>query len=120
MFKIDNEKNIQITRGDRGTIKLTAKNGSFSIGDIIKFSIVEKKDYSNVVFQKEYTVTQEGENAYLTLTEEDTRIGEVISKPVTYWYEIEYNEDQTPISYDEDNAKQFILYPEAPDKEGDD
>lgn len=118
MFKIDNEKSIHITRGDRGTIKLTAKNGSFSIGDKVKISIVEKKDYSNVVFQKEYTVTEEGNVFNLTLSESDTRIGEVISKPVTYWYEIEYNGNQTPISYDEDKAKQFILYPEAPNKGG--
>ena len=118
MFKIDNEKSIHITRGDRGTIKLTAKNGSFSIGDKIKISIVEKKDYNNVVFQKEYTIPQESEFAYITLTETDTRIGEVINKPVTYWYEIEYNENQTPIGYDEEKAKLFILYPEAPNKGG--
>ncbi len=119
MFKIDNEKRIHITRGDRGTIKLTAKNGSFSIGDKIKLSIVETRDYNKVVFQKEYTVTEGGNDFYLTLSENDSRIGEVISKPVTYWYEIEYNGNQTPISYDEDRAKQFILYPEAPNK-GDD
>lgn len=118
MFKIDNDKTIHITRGDRGTIKLTAKSGSFSIGDKVKLSIVEKKDYNNVVFQKEYTVTEAGDDVSITLTETDTRIGEVISKPVTYWYEIEYNGDQTPISYDEDNAKEFILYPEAPNKGG--
>ena len=120
MFKIDNEKNIHITRGDRGTIKLTAKSGSFSVNDKIKFSIVEKKDYKNVVFQKEYTVTTADDEFTFTLLGSDTKIGEVISKPVIYWYEIEYNGNQTPISYDEDNAKQFILYPEAPNKEGDD
>lgn len=119
MFKIDSEKNIHITRGDRGTIKLTAKNGTFSINDKVKISVVEKNDYNKVLLQKEYTVTEAGEDFSITLTESDTRIGEVISKPVTYWYEIEYNGNQTPISYDEDKAKQFILYPEAPNKEGD-
>lgn len=116
-MKINENKSIEINRGDAGTIKLTNRSGNFNVGDIIKFSVVEKKKYNNVVFQKEYIVAEEGATFYLPLTSEDTRIGDVISKAVTYWYEIEYNGNQTLIGYDDNGAKEFILYPEAPEKE---
>ncbi len=116
-MRINENKSIEINRGDAGTIKLTNKNGNFNVGDIIKFSIVEKKKYNNLIFQKEYTVAESSATFYLSLTSEDTKIGDIISKPVTYWYEIEYNGNQTLIGYDDSGAKEFILYPEAPEKE---
>lgn len=113
-------KEITINRGDRGTIKLTNTIGNFKVGDRLKFSIVEKGDYESIVFQKTFTVTEESTEFHLTLTSEDTRIGDVISKPVTYWYEVEYNGDQTLIGYDKkEKAKKFILLPEVPNKGGD-
>ncbi len=118
MFKIDSDKNIEINRGDTGTIRLINKNGNFSIGDKLKISIVEKNNYQNVIFQKEFIVAQEGNEAYITLTSKDTRIGEIINKKQEYWYEIEYNGEQTLVGHDEDGAKKFILYPEASIKEG--
>jgi len=111
-------KEIKINRGARGTIKLTNTLGSFKVGDKIKFSIVEKNHYENVVFQKEYNITEESDVFYLTLTKEDTKIGEIISKPKTYWYEVEYNGDITLIGHDDDGDKEFILLPEAGDKGG--
>ena len=51
MIKIDSNKNIEINRGDSITIKLTNSNGTFNVGDKLKLSIVEKKNYNNVVFQ---------------------------------------------------------------------
>lgn len=116
-MKINTDKSIEINRGDACTIILTNKTGNFNIDDVIKFSIVEKKNYENVVLQKTYTVTEETDKAYITLSSEDTKIVDIISKPVTFWYEIEYNGNQTIIGYDDLGAKEFILYPEAPNKE---
>ncbi len=116
-MRINENKSIEINRGDAGTIKLTNKNGNFNVGDTIKFSIVERKNYNIVMFQKKYVVEEESDTFYLTLTSEDTKIGDIISKPTTYWYEIEYNGNQTLIGYDDSGAKEFILYPEAPEKE---
>lgn len=113
-------RQIMINRGDRGTIKLINKYGNFKVGDKIKFSIIDKDDYSNVVFQKEFTVVEESPNFFLTLTSEDTRIGEIISKQVVYNYEIEYQGDQTLIGYNKQKGAKFILFPEAADKEGGD
>lgn len=118
-MKINDDKEIEINRGDRGTIKLIRKNSTFKAGDRLVFSIVEKNNYSNVVLQKEYLVTEESNFAYITLTKEDTTIGDVISKKKVYWYEIEYNGELTTIGFDGDGAKKFILYPEAPKKGSD-
>ncbi len=118
MFKIDSDRNIEVTRGDSLTIQLTNKNGNFVIGDRIKFSVVEKKNYKNVIFQKSFEVKENSDSVYLILTSEDTRIGDVISKKQEFWYEIEYNDSQTLIGYDSDGAKKFTIYPEAPMKEG--
>lgn len=118
MFKIDSDKNIEINRGDTGTIKIINNNGIFSIGDKLKFSIVEKNNYENVIFQKEFAVTQNSNEISITLTSDDTRIGKIINKKCEYWYEIEYNGNQTIVGHDEAGAKKFILYPEASNKEG--
>jgi hypothetical protein len=116
-MKINENKTIEINRGDRGTIVLKNKNGNFKVGDVLKFSILRKKDYNIVVFQKRYVISEESNTFNIGLTSEDTRIGDIISKPVTYWYEIEYNGDNTILGYDSKGAKKFILYPEAPNKE---
>lgn len=118
MLKINSDKEIEINRGDRGTIKLIANTGKFEEGKKIKFSVVEKGNYNNVILQKEYTITEESQYAYITLTSEDTRIGDIISKKQEYWYEIEYDGDLTLVGYDDDKQKKFILYPEAPEKGG--
>ncbi|MBR4486267.1 hypothetical protein IKS57_02740, partial [bacterium] len=62
------------------------------------------------------TITPSEETTTLTiaLTQEETTIGELINAPVKYWYEIQLN-DNTIIGYDENKAKEFILYPEGSD-----
>lgn len=118
-MRINQDKEIEINRGDRGTLKLINKKGNFEIGDKLKFSIVDKKEYNNLIFQKEFIVTENSNVTYITLTKEDTTIGDVISKKKEYWYEIEYNGDLTILGFDDDGAKKFILYPEAPIKGSD-
>jgi ribose 5-phosphate isomerase RpiB len=52
------------------------------------------------------------------LDRDDTKIGEVISKPKDYWYSVTLNDDtvpQTIIGYDDDGAKVFKLFPEGAD-----
>ena len=113
MFKIING-DIHITRGDKMGIRLKVKNG-FSKNDKIKFSVVNKKDYSKVLLQKTFIVDENCETYTMYFTNDDTRFIDIISKPVTNWYEIEIN-GQTPYGYDENGSKNLILYPEAPDK----
>lgn len=88
----------------------------FRAGDKVRINIHGKKECDNVVLQKDFEVTAETEKVEIYLAEDDTKIGDVISKPKDYWYEIVLNPDtepQTIIGYDEDGAKVFKLYPEG-------
>ena len=120
MFVINEDLSIDITRGDAVAFSVGAKTGEesykFQPGDVVRFTVFGKKDCSNVVLQKDITVTEETESVGILLSGEDTKIGEVVSKPTDYWYEVELNPDtypQTIIGYDQNGAKVFRLYPEA-------
>ena len=131
MLTIENDMTINITRGDSGEIVIRAfdkidnegeKLYEFQAGELVRLKVFEKKACENVVLQKDFPIEEATESVSLVLTEEDTRIGEIISKPVDYWYEIELNPDtepQTIVGYDEDGAKIFRLYPEGRDLEDD-
>lgn len=120
MFKINDDMTIECTRGDAVAFTVGANIGdapfTFREGDVVRFSVFGKKDCSDVVLQKDVSVTEEAEQVEIELSSKDTRIGEVISKPVDYWYEVELNPEtypQTIIGYDQDGAKVFKLYPES-------
>ena len=116
-------KTIRISRGDSGTIKLTiplsdTENYEFQAGDKVQFRVFEKKNYNNVFLDKEINIEEITSVIDICLTEKDTSIGEVINKPITYWYEISLNETQTVVGYDDDGPAEFILYPAQIKKEG--
>ena len=124
MFKINSDGSIYVTRGDTCTISVAVRvNGEphkFKAGDVLRIKVHERKACHCVVLQKDFAVWEETEVFDLVLTERDTRIGELINKPVDYWYEIELNpmtSPQTIIGYDDDGAKVFRLFPEAADNE---
>lgn len=122
MFKIDkNSLTIKITRGDAGVFGVTATNDdgsdyTFQNGDKIRLAIYEKKNYESLMFEKIVPITSKTTEVEIELTTVDTTIGDIINKPVDYWYEIELNPDgdtQTIIGYDEQGPKIFKLYPEG-------
>ena len=122
MFKINSStKQINITRGDVGIIVVSALNEDgtdhyFEVGDIIRLGVFPTKDYNEVILQKDVEVAERSKTVEISLDSEDTTIGEIINKPVNYWYEIQLNPDtepQTIIGYDETGAKLFVLYPEG-------
>lgn len=107
---------IRVSRGDSGSFDLTIpiaedENYEFAAGDKIQFRIFKKKDYSDIVFEKEIEVEETIETVIIPLSAEETKIGEEINKPETYWYEIDLNNEQTIIGYNEEGPAQFILYP---------
>lgn len=108
-------KEIRINRGDRAAIRLKLKNGEFKKGDVIKFSIVDRRNYNIVFFQNEYKVSKTGKYAYILLNEEDTRFAK-IDKKLFCKYEIEYNKCLTLVGADDDNENIIIIYAEAGDK----
>lgn len=118
MFTIDDDMTIYITRGDTAYFSVMAENNGvkykFQPGDVVRMKVTAKKDCTNVAFQKDFAVIKESEKVDILLTEKETKIGDVISKPVDYWYEIElnpYTNPQTIIGYDDDGAKIFKLFP---------
>ena len=120
MFIVNNDKSMSITRGDAATFWVAAViNGEdyrFKQGDVVRFKVFEKKNCDNVVLKKDTVVAEELLAVQIYLSGEDTKVGDVISKPVDYWYEVELNPDthpQTIIGYDEDGAKVFKVYPEG-------
>lgn len=122
MFQIDDDMTIYITRGDVAYFTVTADNNGvpyiFQPGDVVRIKVFAKKDATNVAFQKDFAVLEESEKVDILLTEQETKIGDVISKPVDYWYEIElnpYTNPQTIVGYDDDGAKIFKLFPEGRD-----
>ena len=120
MFKIE-DKTIHLTRGDAITIRIGTKNSdgsdyTFKAGDKIRLNVFKKKDCGSVELTKDIVVEQEGTKVDIPLTSKETKIGEIINKPTTYWYEVILDPngaEQTIIGYDLDGAKEFILYPEG-------
>ena len=119
MFEVK-DLTIYANRGDVGAINVTAEHDggayTFRAGDVVRLKVFEKKDCDDVVLLKDVTVMQDTEVVVIVLHGSDTTFGEVISKPVDYWYEIELNPDtmpQTIVGYDDDGPKVFRLYPEG-------
>jgi hypothetical protein len=121
MFKVyPEDKSIYLTRGDAGGFMVSATEGdsvyTFQPGDVVRFTVYAKKNCEDVVLTKDFPVASETQLVQILLTSEDTKIGETISKPTDYWYEVELNPEtapQTIIGYDEDGAKVFKLFPEG-------
>lgn len=121
MFKILDDFTILLTRGDVANIILlpVLEDGSpykFISGDILSLKIMEKKMCDKIVLEKTVSINKEQTECVFNLTKEDTTFGEIINRPVEYWYEIELNPDtepQTLVGYDENGPKIFILYPEG-------
>lgn len=121
MFVILEDQTICLTRGDIANINVTVnlRNGepyTFAVGDVVRFKVMQRKNCDNVILTKDVTVEEETDMVEIALGKGETKIGDVISKPTDYWYEIEMNPDtvpQTIVGYDEYGEKIFRLYPEG-------
>jgi hypothetical protein len=118
MQKIE-ETTIKLNRGDTLNINLTIKKEDetdylFEEGDKITFSIYNKgKLNEKAVLLKEINTTPGTTSVNIYCDSEETKIGELVNKPVDYWYEIELNDEYTILGYDDKGAKLFKLYPEG-------
>ena len=124
MFIVNPDKSIYITRGDIGMLVVNAETldneiHTFTPGDIVRLRVFKKNKHDEVVLQKDVDIVVETQVVEFSLTREDTKLGDIINKPVDYWYEVELNPDTTPqtiIGYDLDGPKIFKLFPEGGDK----
>lgn len=120
MFIINDDLSIYLTRGDAAVFSVGANIGGeayvFKVGDVIRFKVFEKKNCEEVVLKKDTTVVAETNLIEIALDRDETKFGDVISKPTDFWYEVELNPEgyaQTIIGYDENGAKVLKLYPEG-------
>lgn len=118
MQKIDGTT-IKLNRGDILSLTLTLKvneetDYTFQVGDTIVFSLYNKGKLSeDAILLKEITVEEATQSVNINLTSQETKIGDLIDKPIDYWYEIELNGQYTVIGYDDKGAKIFRLFPEG-------
>lgn len=124
MFTLNDDLSIYATRGDIVFFSVTAEDDGkpykFQAGDVVRIKVYGKKDAETVVLQKDFPVVEVTEEVEIFLDKEDTKIGEVISKPTDYWYEVELNSGELPqtiVGYDDDGAKVLKLFPEGADIE---
>lgn len=123
MFVITENKSICLTRGDVAVIEVNARKNeselyTFAPGDVVRFKVFAKKQCDKIALVVDTVVSEETTSVDILLDSNHTKIGDVINKPVDYWYEIELNPDthpQTIIGYDSDGPKIFTLYPEGGD-----
>lgn len=123
MFIVNSDKSIYLTRGDAASLIISADGidgevYTFVTGDIIRFRVFKKNRHDDVVIQKDVEIEVESQTAEIMLTKDDTKIGEIINKPIDYWYEIELNPEtipQTIVGYDSAGPKVFRLFPEGGD-----
>ena len=120
MFVINEDMSIYLTRGDAAAFNVSATKDNleytFQPDDVVRFKVFEKKNCEEVVLKKDFKVTEPTALVEIFLEREETRFGDVISKPTDYWYEVELNPDgyaQTIIGYDDDGAKVLKLFPEG-------
>lgn len=118
MFKIENTT-IKINRGDKMSILFSIplndnSNYKFSAGDVLSFGVFGKKEMDELpLLYKEFTVLEATEKVAMDFTSDEMHIGELINKPTDYWYEIQLNNEQTVLGFDDDGAKIIRLYPEG-------
>lgn len=123
MFLIKDDLSIHVTRGDIGTIEVSADKSNnepymFQPGDVVCLRVYPKKQHENVVLEKEVLIESETGVVPINLVRNDTKLGGIIDKPTIYWYEIELNpgvSPQTIVGYDQNGPKLFTLYPEGGD-----
>lgn len=69
---------------------------------------IERKKWTSHRFYKKIFIPVVGSTSVeIDISGEDMKIGEMLNKQVEYWYEIELNNDETIIGYDDEGAKKI-------------
>ena len=97
---------------------LTMVKYEFQQGDVIDFKIYERNGYNKPPL-KEVSITVEtaATSVEIPLTKSDTTFDKIENRQTTYWYDITLNDDSTVVCYNENGAKEMIIYPAKGDGE---
>ncbi len=120
MFKIDKDgTTLLVTRGDKGSVKVKKKISEgvfepFYKDDVVSFSLKSNFGDSEPVLRKKVTVSENTDVVTFEFSKDDTTIGELISSPVKYQYDIAINDDLTILGYDDLTGPKYLkLFPEG-------
>lgn len=128
MAIMNSNYNIECNRGSMlsVTYKFRRKTDgmfmTFENGDVIRFKIMEKGHNENVILQKDFEIAEHTDSVNIMIPSDEMKIGEMINKPVDYWYEIELNPDKpstiTLLGFTKaTGGRIFTLSPEGGDKQ---
>lgn len=124
MFKIDKDgKTLLVTRGDKGSVKVKKKISEgvfepFYENDVVSFNLKNNFGDNEPVLRKKVIVQENTNVVTFNFSKDDTTIGDLISSPVLYQYDIAVNEDMTILGYDDETGpKYFKLFPEGSNDE---
>lgn len=117
MFKVEGDT-IKVSRANKGTITFSIPGYTFQKGDTLEFRVYEKEGLDQLPLKtKEIKILQDCESVDISFTTEDMNIGDPANEMIEYWYEIELNDDDTVVGYDDETgAKILELYPKGVEK----
>lgn len=127
MATLGSNYSIETNRGDMLVLSIKTNNKTdgtpyiFKTGDVVRFKLMEKNNCDNVLLQKDKEVSEPCESVSIMIPSEEMKIGEIINKPVDYWYEVELNPDTsftvTILGYTKKTGPRILsLTPEGGDK----
>lgn len=97
---------------------LTMVKYEFQPTDEIAFKIYERNGYTKAPLKTVVvTVDTAATSIEIPLTKADTTFGNIENKETVFWYDITLNDDSTVVCYNEDGAKEMIIYPAKGDGE---
>ena len=86
MFIINEDKSIEITRGDTAYLTVSIPDYKFKVNDIIKFGVKKRASDEEFLFLKTIEITEEAEAAVVKISPEDTKEANFGS----YVYDVEF------------------------------
>lgn len=97
IYVVPETKEIQMTRGDAVSIKVSPLNNyKFQKGDVIRMNVTKRKNSNALLLTKDFYIDEECDYFFLTFDKEETKIGDIINEDTDYWYEIVLNPDTNP------------------------
>ena len=125
---VDKNGNITTLRGDWLPLTFSPKDKDgnpykFQKDDVIRFKIFKKNKCDCIELQKDFETVEGSTSIDLDLLASEMKIGDIISKPVEYWYEIILNPETdyeiTLVGYKNENVgpKTLTLMPEGGEKD---
>lgn len=91
MFKIKQDKSIEITRGDTAYLTVSIPDYKFKVNDIIKFGVKKRASDEEFLFLKTIEIAEETEAVAIKILPEDTKKATFGN----YIYDVEYTNGQT-------------------------